>query len=569
MSGITVTVRAVVTMCALALLVCKSALAQAPAVPKEPKAKPAAASSILEATDKRTALVDKCPSQRTEDPTEQRRHALEHYNRGAVLYEQGDYGSAIDEFVAAFCDAPHPQMFFNIGQSFERTLDFETAVAYFERFLAESSPEATNVKRARVRVRVLRRLPARVKVATVPAAANIRLLRAGTLAARGKANADDVVLVEGGRYTMVIETPGYQPIEQDVELAIGQPYSYYFQLEKLRGTLRINVEPRSARIFIDDRLVGIGSYNETVDIGRYNVRVEADKRDSLSREVVVSNGRTTAEVVSLAAPRKTGRWELVAASTLMGLFAGISALAVVDDTAAGATIVIGGMGLGLGASLIAIPKDVRLSTSSYIITTSIAGGLQLGALSSIFLCDVGSGAECTDEGIVAAGAGGLLAGAAFGVLTASRFDLDVGDAAILNSGVIWGFGFGRLFHLAFDENPDLLAPLTLAGLNIGLITAATIAGRVTISRRRAAFIDLAGVGGVITGFALASVLDAEGERIAHVALGGATLGLIAGALLTRFVDEPDRDIAALSPVAGTIKDQAGKSLTTIGAAMRF
>ncbi len=514
-----------------------------------------------------TTLTDGCPAPSEQVASEQRRHALEHYNRGAVLYEQGDYEAAIDEFVASYCDTPHPQMFFNIGQAFERQLDFETAVSYFERFIQEASPQAANLKRARVRVRVLKRLPARVRVATVPPGATVELLRGGSLAASGSANEESPVLVKGGRYTLAIEAPGYQPIKQTVELSIGQPYSYYFQLEKLRGILHINVEPSSARIFIDNRLVGLGSYRETIDIGRYNVRVEADKRKSITRDLTVSPGRTTSEVFKLAPPQPTGRWELVGAGTIVGFYSAIAASPVAgDNTLTEAGLLLGGLGFGFGASLVAIPKDIRWSTSSYIMTTSLAGAIELGSLSSLFLCK--SEHACSNQ-VVAASAMGLLSGAAFGAFTSGRFHLDSGDAAILNSGVLWGTGFGQLFFLAFDENPDLSAPLLLAGINLGLVTAVTIGKRVTASRRRIALIDLAGVGGTISGFALASALDARGERIAHSAIAGAALGLLTGALLTRFFDEPDNNTSSVIPVIARIRDNSGLSLTTVGASMRF
>lgn len=534
---------------------------------------PASANAeISSRTQENLQLIDSCPETATSVSEKQRSDAIEHYNRGAIFYEQGDYDSAVDEFVAAYCDSPHPQMFFNIGQSFERLLDFETAVAFFERFISDSAPGAANLKRARVRVRVLKRLPARIRVASVPPGAQVRVRRQKGLAASGKANDDEAILAPGGNYTLEVEAPGYERITQPVELAIGQPYSYYFKLERKKGVLRVATEPKSARIFIDDRLVGLGSYSETIDIGRYEIRVEAAKREPVTRKVVVNSGQTTDETFRLAAPEATGRWELVVGGGLLGSFAGGSAVGLVDlDPLTSTLLVGGGLGLGVAAGIIAVPRDLPISRSSFIITSALIGGLELGLASSFFLCDTDAVEEtsnCNGDAIFGAAVGGMLGGVVFGAVTAPRFDLDPGDAAILNSGMLWGTAVGSLFFASFDSNPDLAAPLILAGLNLGIVTGVAFGARVDTTRRRIALIDLGGVGGAIVGFAAAAALDAEGERVAHSALLGVGTGLIGATLLTRFIDEPDGGLD-LSPTTGAARDAAGKSTMTVGASLTF
>lgn len=523
-----------------------------------------------------TAAVDRCAERATTAEDELRRRALAHYNRGAVYYEQGDYESSVDEFLASYCDAPHPQTLFNLGQSYERLLDFETAVAFFDRFLREADPEARNVRRARVRVRVLRRLPARVRVATVPAAARVSILRGNTLAASGDANSKDALLVRGGDYTLKVELAGHQTIEQEVDLAIGQPYSYYFELKRKKGSLRVQTSPRSARIYVDDKLVGLGSYVETIPIGRYRVRVEADKREPVRREVVVVEGQRTDEVFTLPAPPRSGRWELIIAGGLMGLFAAPAALSAADlsDTTRG-VLGFGGTVLGVGASLVAVPKDIPIGHSSFTISSALVGGIEGASIAALFACDVVDNADgqpendCNSDLIAGIATGGLISGLAFGAFTADRFDFDSGDAAIINSGALWGTAVGLLFFESFDENPELLAPLILGGLNLGLISSVALAARVKVSRRRIALIDLAGIGGAIAGFALATGLEARDERTAHVALVGIGTGLIVGTYLTRFVDELDSDIGTVQPTTGAAIDIAGRRTTTFGASLQF
>lgn len=514
--------------------------------------------------------ADECAA-RTADKETLHARALEHYNRGAVYYEQGDYEAAVLEFRASYCDEPHPQTFFNIGQSYERLLEYELAVAFFARFIKSSDPESANVRRAQVRIRVLKRLPARVTVATVPKGARVSLLRGKTLVRTGVANADEPIAVPGGTYTLRVEMNGFEPREESVELAIGEPWGGYFQLEKKRGSLRIQTSPKSARVFVNERLVAFGgNHTETLPVGTYKIRVEAPKREAVEKEVEITEGRFTEEVIRLEDPPSTGRWELISAGSLFGLVAMGSVLTDLDtDAAVTGAFTLGGLAGGFGASLIAVPKDIPIGHSSYIITSALAGGVEGWGIATLIFCD--SPGDCSPSGAVGGFiGGGIVAGFAGAAATASRFDLSAGDAAILNSGFIWGNAFGLLFFANFDGRDELAAPMVLGGMNIGLATAAILGTRVETSRRRVALIDLAGIGGGISGFAAAQALDASDEQVANVALVGITTGLIVGTWLTRFIDEPDvATPGALTPATGAAEDIAGGKTSTFGARLTF
>ena len=518
-----------------------------------------------------TAEVDRCAA-RQADADVLHRRALEHYDRGAVYYEQGEYEAAVAEFLTSYCDEPHPETLFNIGQSYERMLEYETAVAYFERFIRDSEPGSRNVRRAQVRVRVLRRLEARVSVATVPKGANVSLLRDKTLMATGVANSDKPITVQGGTYTLRVEMDGYEPRSETVDLSIGEPWFGFFQLEKKKGTLRIQTSPKSARVFVDDRLVGFGgNHTETLPVGRYKVRAEAENREPVEREVEITEGRFTEEVIRLSSPPRSGRWELIAAGTFLGLVAGSLSIAETDlnDTVKSA-FSLGGSALAFGGALIAVPRDIPVGYSSYIITSALAGTVEGLAIGSLIFCDAEPEFDCSPSGAVAGvAAGGMIAGFVGSAATASRFKLSAGDAAILNSGFLWGSAFGLLFFANFDERNNLLAPLTLGGLNLGLATGAILGSRVEVSRRRVALIDLAGIGGGISGFAAAQALDASDEQVANVALVGITAGLIVGTYLTRYIDEPDATNPLVTPATGAVSDARGRRTTTWGARVSF
>jgi hypothetical protein len=511
-----------------------------------------ASHGFIDRVSKDTDEVDSCPPRPGLDDKTLERRMIDHYERGVVLYEQGDYDGAVREFVTAYCDSPHPSMFYNIGQAYERKLDYEKAVAYLERFILSSEPEAANRRRAEIRVEVLRGLEARIQVATSPPGAEVILSGDTGVTARARANSPEPIQVPKGTYTMRIEAPGRQPIEQRVVAEIGRPYSYYFQLEPVKGTVRVLASPPEARIFLGDRLVGIGSYAETIPIGRYEILVEAEGRPSARRGFEVVPNRPTDLTIELPKKPRSGRWELIAAS---GLFLGSAAGATVgslfeQEDSVWLLVALGGTALGFGGAYLGVPSDVSIGTSSYIIGATMIGAFEGIAVAAILSCDElvveedpggpsqAPSLECSDKAMSGATLASATAGGAIAAFTASRLDLDAGDAALINSGALWGTASGLLLWSSFDRDPDIFGPMLLAGLNLGAVVGATLATRSEVSRGRVALIDLAGLGGAVAGFALGEAFDSSSERLSHFTLVGLATGLIAGTYLTRNKDEP-------------------------------
>ena len=90
----------------------------------------------------------------------------------------------------------------------------------------------------------------------------------------------------------------------------------------------------------------------------------------------------------------------------------------------------------------------------------------------------------------------------------------------------------------------------------------------TVSRGHAALIDAAGVVGIVLGLAAENLADRAtqvssptDERTSNYALGGLTVGLILGGILTRNMDDPQ---LAIVPVMGKTTAADGSSTTILG-----
>lgn len=531
----------------------------------------------------RTDEVDSCKRDATTDVGARRANASEHYSRGNTLYIQGDYEGAIEEFVAAYCDAPHYEMLKNIAQSYERLLEFEKAVAYLSRYILEipkgdrDDALELEIEKTSYRVQVLSNLPARVQVATVPPGAQVTLT--GETGINAQATAGDKIKVRKGTYELKIEHEGFEPIVETIEVEIGQPYSYYFRLEPKKGTLRVITDPPNARIFIDRRLVGIGNYVERLAIGEHEVTVESDNREPATRKVEITDGRTANLTIKLDKEPASGRRQLLVASTLGGGLFGSATFATVFGEGGFEASLGGllGLGIGFGGGYFGVPRDISVGRSSYVIGTTVMGAVEGAALAHWIFCDTSVSLEDDENSrcgeivggaTIASGVGGLL----FGAITADTFDLDAGDAALVNSGGQWGTVGGLLFVAAFGNERRLLSPLTLAGLNLGAVAGGLIARRFDMSRGHVALIDLAGLAGMIAGVATVDVIQPgeRSERVPHFALLGMTAGLITGAYLTRNMDEPASPaVRSLSASVGGAVDAEGSPTLTWGLAGAF
>jgi hypothetical protein len=294
--------------------------------------------------------------------------------------------------------------------------------------------------------------------------------------------------------------------------------------------------------------------------------------------VEIIEGEQTSITLRLKKLPRSGRLDLILAATVSGAVMG-SGLAAMFDTSEEIVGVAGplGLGLGFGSAYLGVPGDIAVGKSSYLIGSTLIGAVQGGLVASLFGCntvaqpDMQTQEQCDGTTNIAGALAGSASGLLFSILTAERFAPEPGDAAVINSGAMWGSVSGGLFWLVFNEKERLRAPMLLGGLNIGIATGVILARRTDISRSHMALIDVAGGLGMLVGGAIADVVDQDegiSERIPHFALLGMGVGLISGAYLTRNMDEP-ASLKRMSPTMGTATDAGGQRTMTLGVMWPF
>lgn len=523
--------------------------------PEEPEEIPTTRDTGFIGAAREPLEVDDCPPAPDVPAKQLEAMADERYVRGEVLHLQGDYQGAVDELVHGYCLMPElaAPLLKNIAQSYERMVQYEKAVAYFERYLLVITSKPGNTDKQSgiaARIQVLRQLPSTITVATEPRGASVVVANeAGPVSSRRDGERLEVT---AGNYTLVVEKPGYEPIRQPLVVGIGQPYSYSFRLKPRSGTLRIQTVPGDARIIIDDRLAGIGSFAGDLEIGPHDLAFEARGFLDAREKVEIIAGETKLVSKSLERPPSSGKTQLMVAATLAGTAIGAAAVgASTDDTFFGVLGGVAGLTVG-GAGTYFLYDDIELGSSSYIITSGMIGiveGVGVGVLAS----------DDEDAGWIG-GMIGASIGAGFAMATADRFKLTAGDAALLNSGGSWGTVSGLWFTQVFHANSNVGAALVLGGANLGVVGGVLLGRTLDYSRRHVALIDLAGLVGIATGLAVHSGYVGNGEDVtverdeqqAHFALAGMAIGLAAGGILTRNLDAPKlpRLQPQISPAGG-------------------
>jgi tetratricopeptide (TPR) repeat protein len=506
----------------------------------------------------------------------------ERYDRGETLYIQGDYEGAVHELVGSYCLIRYYSILKDIGQAYERKLDYERAIGYLSKYISEIPKDAQRVSscapdpqedRENVsrRIRVLSDLKAQVFVQVdVPQTelhgqkAKVTIQNDAGVASRGFSG--DTLEVPAGVYDIIIDLDGYQQLTEHETIQIGKPYTFFYHLPAMTGTLSIQASPEDARIFIEDQFAGVGRAEKLLKGGHYHVMIEAQGRLTDRREIDVLANRVNRVQVSLPPLPQFGRRQLIAyAATASGVATGGLLYAFQNTGIAGAGL-LAGAGAGLLGSVFYLPDEVPLGTSNLTVTVSIASAVVAANTALVFTDDPAKVSPI-------AGAS-LIVGGGLGYYVGRRTNIRVGDAALINSALLWGTMTGTLFAVSFDPPTPVASGLVLSGLGMGAISGVLMTRYFDISRTHAILIDIGGIAGIIGGLATESILhpndntpndptfsDAKREHIANYALAGMAVGLVAAGVLSRNIDSPGVPVQLRM---GAVTDAGGKTTTTYG-----
>ena len=501
------------------------------------------------------ALAEEPPT----DASEVAAEARAHYQVGQKAVEEGDYERAVAEFERAYALKAHPNVLYNLGNAYERLQNYPRSVEFFDRYLRDSGADAEHRVIVEHRLKVLRSLPARITVSTIPEHVHARLIGGGQTL---EADTPTVFKAPAGAYTLALEQPGWEPEAHNLKADIGQPYFYQYRLKRSSEQVVIFSRPRGARVFIDDKLVGETPWGDEVEVGKHRLLLEHPDYPWYRQNLEVKSGAPQKLEVKLTRPIRSGRTELVVASMIYGGVAGpllVAALSTNSNfiyTGPGLAVIlassVAGIGAGFLGSFLPTRDGIKVGHSSLI----IGGGAWGTALGASLALGLKVPAQYAYGMSLLGGAIGITTGA----LVSRWKDVYPGTAGIFNSGGFWGTASGALLAQAIFDHPsaDQLGWFLVGGTAVGLIAGGLVAWKVDRTRGHVLLVDVGGLAGSGLGFALgyavgATSADGNGVQAgSRYALGGMVLGILAASVLSRNYK------GDLPPVEALLSHQHGK-----------
>src|SRR5262245_44709589 len=166
---------------------------------------------------------------------------------GAEAYQKGDYRTALEHFLLSNRFVPNRNVVDNIARSYQKLERYPEAFRYYTDALSGET-DADAKSRILTEIEQIRPHVAVVDVRTEPPGATIYVERKD-LGPRGET--PRALALAAGNYHVFIELPGYYPVEQKVDVALGKTTDLRVDLKQILGSLRVDAGTVGARVRVD------------------------------------------------------------------------------------------------------------------------------------------------------------------------------------------------------------------------------------------------------------------------------------------------------------------------------
>jgi hypothetical protein len=212
------------------------------------------------------------------------------YDAGKLLFEDGDYATALLMYQAAYDRTHDPRLLWNVAVCKKNLRHYAKAAATLARYLAEGGTLISGSDRRDAQDLVKAIAPFTVtetiKVSEPDAHVFVDDEPVGTSPLPGP------LVLDMGTRRVRVRKEGYRPVDREFPVGGSAPTTIDIVLEKQIGHLILNV-PEGATVAIDEKEVGRGPRIEVdLPIGAHAARVAAPKMRTLQTDVVVEDGKS-------------------------------------------------------------------------------------------------------------------------------------------------------------------------------------------------------------------------------------------------------------------------------------
>jgi hypothetical protein len=410
--------------------------------------------------------------------------ARSHYEMGLKLFDAREHEQALIEFEAANELKPRPAALFMMAQCEYLLGHLKEARAHYERYATEN-PEGEFVELAKDRIQSIDKRQSTFVINTVPDGVAVRIRSDGATGAPVTTDvsgqAPNNFQVPRGRYRIDVTKENYQGQTRIVDVDIAETKPLFFKLDPIPARLEIVTIPPGATLYVNGNRAR-NPYHQEIAPGHVEIFAEALDHDSKSVEFTLSPGEQKRllgpDALRLAYAQRSGRPELIVASSVMGALVGAGAVAAaigkdLEDPGVASVLLVTGGGISgaIAGALIATPlvRYIPDNRALYIMGDMWIGaveGFSAGMIweqvhayhqpredpcpGPIHPCRPTLGVQL--RGGFVGSLPGLALGLTTGVLTADRAPT-YGRATLIQSAALGGFITGALVQLTLKWQP--------------------------------------------------------------------------------------------------------------------
>jgi len=249
--------------------------------------------------------------------TQDREAAQQKAREGMEAFDAGRFLDAARLFEEAQALFPHPSNLFNAAKAWEKAAEYQKAAdayrAYLDLYAAQNAgaapPDGEDVLRT---IEVMRQkaflaLP-EVTIDSDPPGADIYVDDPERLLGQTPYTTH----LPEGAHKVFLRKPGYQGFEREFLVRSREPLRLTFAMERIRndGFLRVFVNIRKARIYVDGKVVAASPLEEPLrlEAGRHQVLVEKDDYTQHAAVVEIRAGAVTDIQAELVLARNPFSW---------------------------------------------------------------------------------------------------------------------------------------------------------------------------------------------------------------------------------------------------------------------
>jgi hypothetical protein len=297
--------------------------------------------------------------------------ARSHYEMGLKLFDAREHEQALIEFQRANELKPRPAALFMMAQCEYLLGRLKDARGHYLRYATEN-PDGEFATLARDRVESIDKRKSTFVVNTVPEDVTVTITPDGELgkpplpvqpAAIGQA--PNNFQVPRGRYRIDVSKPDYQGQTRIIDIDVAETKPLFFKLDPIPARLEIETAPPGATLYVNGNRAR-NPYNQELDPGRVEIFTEAPNYVSHTADLILKPGQhlnlTGEHRLQLAYVQRSGRPELLFASTAIGALVGAAAVAAgigsaLSDPNVATVLLVGGGGVagGVAGAVIATP----------------------------------------------------------------------------------------------------------------------------------------------------------------------------------------------------------------------